>query len=857
MYDVSFKPDIPKGAWKKRSELLHHLRVTVSPQPFHPLFLYDGGAIGFAHPDAAVQLGAFRSFPVRLRDPAVPAPDARGVTMIEFKRTAGAPITPTEINQVVAFGQDSPRRSSLLNFMQLVVRYHSNNMHANNGKAYFPDVDTREMKKRIDGHWLELRKGIFHSVRPAIQKVVIVVDTTIAAFWRSGFLADAVLELLGKRNVRDLEGMKDRDLMRLKKLLRGVFIREKKGNPPREGGRRSIKGFHSQGALYTFENDEGMPITIQQHYKRLYNIELRYPRLPGVILREHPRLEIVPMETCSIDPHQLFKKAIPEPVIREMVPFATLRPTEKLAAISSAAGHYNGSEGLLHAQMEVKNQPMQVPATILEPPRVEYGNGKTANVGRGQWNLLGKQFLLSPPYCHWAVLNLAPGSLRGNEVDQHIGTLIKCCNALGLPLLGPSSVVSENPQITPAGLMQALDDIVNDSRVKVTGVYGAKRSQEMIESRLFFVFCILESEAAGARAAIKNWGDVQRGVLTQCVRVSKLHFRGENQASQYYNNVALKINARLSGENSRVQGSRAYDFLTEDKTRPTMILGADVSHPAPGVQKPSVTSLVYNHDRFATKYTTITKLQDPRHEVIIELKEMMRTAILDFMGKADRPVVNIVFYRDGVSEGEYERIREAEIGAINEAIHEIWTTGKNFKDRAQMGKPVAKPKLSFIVVGKRHHTLMFPATRAADDEKTGNCKAGVVVNSGITQPTIRDFYLLSHSAIIGTSRSSHYIVLQDEVFGGGSTDALQELSFVLCHTYAKATRSVSIPAPVYYADLACGRDAFHFNPNDLDELRASDIGSVASSSEVPFDLARWKEKFRPYHDRVKRQMIFL
>lgn len=87
------------------------------------------------------------------------------------------------------------------------------------------------------------------------------------------------------------------------------------------------------------------------------------------------------------------------------------------------------------------------------------------------------------------------------------------------------------------------------------------------------------------------------------------------------------------------------------------------------MQKPSVTSLVYNHDRFATKYTTITKLQDPRHEVIIELKEMMRTAILDFMGKADRPVVNIVFYRDGVSEGEYERIREAEIGAINGKGH--------------------------------------------------------------------------------------------------------------------------------------------------------------------------------------------
>lgn len=106
-------------------------------------------------------------------------------------------------------------------------------------------------------------------------------------------------------------------------------------------------------------------------------------------------------------------------------------------------------------------------------------------------------------------------------------------------------------------------------------------------------------------------------------------------------------------------------------------LGADVSHPAPGIQKPSVTSLVYNHDRFATKYTAITKLQDPRHEVIVELKDMMKTAIVDFLKKANAPIVNMVFFRDGVSEGEYDRIREVEIGAIN-------GTGFSFIDRHTM-----------------------------------------------------------------------------------------------------------------------------------------------------------------------------
>ena len=39
--------------------------------------------------------------------------------------------------------------------------------------------------------------------------------------------------------------------------------------------------------------------------------------------------------------------------------------------------------------------------------------------------------------------------------------------------------------------------------------------------------------------------------------------------------------------------------------------------------------------------------------------------------------------------------------------------------------------------------------------------------------------------------------------GEVDADALQALSFALCHVYARSTRSVSIPAPVYCASLPC------------------------------------------------------
>jgi hypothetical protein len=63
-------------------------------------------------------------------------------------------------------------------------------------------------------------------------------------------------------NIRTLERVDNSDLVALKRVFKGTFIREKKGNPPREGNRRKIQGFIFTGGLYQFENDEGTMITV-------------------------------------------------------------------------------------------------------------------------------------------------------------------------------------------------------------------------------------------------------------------------------------------------------------------------------------------------------------------------------------------------------------------------------------------------------------------------------------------------------------------------------------------------------------------------------------------------------------------
>lgn len=52
-------------------------------------------------------------------------------------------------------------------------------------------------------------------------------------------------------------------------------------------------------------------------------------------------------------------------------------------------------------------------------------------------------------------------------------------------------------------------------------------------------------------------------------------------------------------------------------------LGADVGHASPGVQRPSLASIVFSVDGTFSRYRALARLQQGRMETIVDLKEMM------------------------------------------------------------------------------------------------------------------------------------------------------------------------------------------------------------------------------------------
>jgi eukaryotic translation initiation factor 2C len=113
---------------------------------------------------------------------------------------------------------------------------------------------------------------------------------------------------------------------------------------------------------------------------------------------------------------------------------------------------------------------------------------------------------------------------------------------------------------------------------------------------------------------------------------------------------------------------------------------------------------------------------------------------------------NIIYYRDGVSTGQYADVLSDEVAAIKRA----WTD--LFRKDSDSGK-TDEVKVTAIIGVKRHHTRFFPLDK--DAHKNGNCKAGTLVDQGIVSPFFTEFFLQSHHALHGTAIPTRYFVLEN------------------------------------------------------------------------------------------------
>ncbi|RKP18566.1 Piwi-domain-containing protein [Rozella allomycis CSF55] len=619
-----------------------------------------------------------------------------------------------------------------------------------------------ESGKQI-GRGLELRQGFYLSLKISSRSIICNADLVYSIFYQS-ITCDKMIFIVLRKEVQSLT---ESEIGVCSRALKNVKVLHKHLPRRKVSSARGLTRDPASRIIFKVEDEK---ISVVEYFKTKYGIELKYPNLPCIEMGSEERRINVPVECCLIVPNQKYVGQVGENETAEMIAASNKRPQERMKEIQKQ--YFNMakmlSEPLKEFGIELGNEMKNVIAHVIEPPLINYD--KSVKPNNGGWNLRGLKFFNSPKIDSFSIINFS------NENDSR--NLQKFLE-----------MFKQTSQRQGMNLPRDFPPLINcDSTTSIKRCIeqGIEAALAKFNSKCQFLLILLPSQKnMELYNQIKFLCDVVYCIPSQCLNPKNLARPNPGLLC----NILLKLNSKLGGINMTL--GEQLRFVYE---RPTLVMGADVSHSVAASDTPSIAAICGSFDRNAVKYCTIVESQSPRQEVLENLKSMFTKLLKNFyqMTRGTKPE-RILCYRDGVSDGQFASVQNSELLAMKQACKELEAS--------------YNPKITFIIVQKRHRIRFAPIERK-DSDKSGNVPSGTLLDTEITNPKYFDFYLCSHSGLIGTSRPVHYHVVYDDY--GFEANQIQQITFQLCHIYARSTRTVSIPAPVYYAHLAAHRGNGHF-----------------------------------------------
>ena len=648
-------------------------------------------------------------------------------------------------------------------------------------------------------------------------KMMLNIDVSATAFYKAQPVIDFMCEVLDIRDINDQRRpLTDSQRVKFTKEIKCLKIEITHcGQMRRKYRVCNVTRRPAQMQSFPLQLDNGQTVecTVSKYFLDKYKMKLRYPHFPCLQVGQEHKHTYLPLEVCNIVVGQRCIKKLTDMQTSTMIKATARSAPDREKEINNLIrkADFNNDPFVQEFGLNISHNLMEVRGRVLPPPKLQYG-GRTkqqAMPNQGVWDMRGKQFFTGVEIREWAIACFAPQrTVREDALRNFTQSLQKISNDAGMPIIGQPCFCK---------YATGPDQVEPMFRYLKTTFPG-----------LQLVVVVLPGKTP-VYAEVKRVGDTVLGMATQCVQAKNVN----KTSPQTLSNLCLKINVKLGGVNSILVPSIRPKVFNE----PVIFLGADVTPPPAGDnKKPSIAAVVGSQDAHPSRYSATVRVQTHRCEIIQDLATMVKDHLMMFYKSTGgfKPH-RVIMYRDGVSEGQFVQVLQHELTALREACIKLEND--------------YKPGITFIVVQKRHHTRLFCSEKKEQSGKSGNIPAGTTVDIGITHPTEFDFYLCSHQGIQGTSRPSHYHVLWDD--NHFDADELQQLTYQLCHTYVRCTRSVSIPAPAYYAHLVAFRARYHLVEKEHDSGEGSHI-SDGSLDRAPAAMARAVT----VHDNTKKVMYF-
>ncbi|KAL9686406.1 hypothetical protein QQ045_023864 [Rhodiola kirilowii] len=602
---------------------------------------------------------------------------------------------------------DAPQEA--LQVLDIVLRELPTSRYCPVGRSFY----SPKLGRRSLGEGLESWRGFYQSIRPTQMGLSLNIDMSSTAFIEPLNVIDFVQKLLS----RDVSSrpLSDSDRIKIKKALRGIKVEVTHRGTMRRKYR--ISGLTTQATReLTFPVDErGTMKAVLDYFLDTYGYKIKHTQWPCLQVGNQQKPNYLPMEVCKIVEGQRYSKRLNEKQITALLKVTCQRPQERETDIIKTVEEnaYHEDRYAKEFGIKISDKLASVEARILPAPWLKYhdtGKEKNCLPQVGQWNMRNKKMVNGGTVNNWICINFSR-TVQDNVARGFCAELARMCYTSGMAFASEPVL----PPITarPDHVERALKGRFHEAMTKLQPQH----------KDLDLLIVILPDNNGSLYGDLKRICETDIGLVSQCC-LTKHVFK---MSKQYLANVALKINVKVGGRNTVLVDalSRRIPLISD---RPTIIFGADVTHPHPGEDlSPSIAAVVASQDwPEITKYAGLVCAQAHRQELIQDLFTtwqdpqrgpvsggMIRELLMSFRRATGQKPQRIIFYRDGVSEGQFFQVLLYELDAIRRACASL--------------EPNYQPPVTFVVVQKRHHTRLFANNhndRNSVDDISGNILPG-------------------------------------------------------------------------------------------------------------------------------------
>nr|XP_050028085.2 piwi-like protein 1 [Dermacentor andersoni] len=627
-----------------------------------------------------------------------------------------------------------------------VLRLLNTQMRRNLEHLGFVQINRHFFDKRavsaIPQHGLELWQGLVTAIGQHETGVMMVTDTVHKVLRR-----DSVLDLLS--HLSHLPDYRNEAMRR----VAGCIVM----TPYNNKTYRVDDIDWDKCPLSTFETKEGTK-TYMDYYQEQYEKRISDGRQPLLVCRPKEKdlragrtdnIYLIP-ELCVLTGLTDEMRANVS-VMRDLAQHTRVEPSKRIRNLLEFIGRINGDEAIRREMdewgLKFDDTLVTVKGRVLPVERVRQGdrshgyNSQTADFSR---ETRDQRLHVAVNIESWLVV--CPRRVE-TDTTEFVRTLLSVSPPMGLGLGQPQ--------------MLQLDDDRAGNYVRALHEVGSGGNLQL-------AIVVLPNNRKDRYDMIKKQACVDLGLHTQVILARTISNRRNMRSVA--TKVAIQLNCKLGGE------AWCLDIPLVN----TMVVGYDTYHDSSS-RRLSAGAFVASMNRLLTRWYSRVAFHATHQELGSSLGLLLQDALHKYMqvnsGSApDR----IIFFRDGVSDGQIPQVREWEIEQIISSLDALF--------------PGVDHKLAFVVVTKRITTRFFSHLPSGG---YGNPLPGTVVDTEVTRPERYDYFLVSQSVRQGTVAPTHYNVIYDTT--GLKPDHMQRLSYKLTHLYFNWPGTIRVPAPCQYA----------------------------------------------------------